>query len=174
MDAPRASGSGSTHEAGVNAGLAGLGQLPIFELPAAGGGTLRSWSFRGRRALVLWLAGPEPERPALVAGAAIEPRVRQEGAELVTVIASSVERAEQVRRAAGLQGPVLADADGRLHARLGAAPSALLVTDRNGTIFWHTPLQGQPPPFDEALSWLEYLNILEPECGSCVPAWPPA
>ena len=24
----------------------------------------------------------------------------------------------------------------------------------------------------EALSWLAYLNILEPECGTCVPAWP--
>jgi hypothetical protein len=28
------------------------------------------------------------------------------------------------------------------------------------------------PLLDEAVSWLRYLNILEPECGTCVPAWP--
>jgi hypothetical protein len=22
------------------------------------------------------------------------------------------------------------------------------------------------------VAWLRYLNILEPECGTCVPAWP--
>src|SRR5205823_6412343 len=46
-------------------GVAGLGQLPAFELPAASGGRVRSWDYKSRRHLVLWLAGPR--RGALLA-----------------------------------------------------------------------------------------------------------
>jgi hypothetical protein len=30
------------------------------------------------------------------------------------------------------------------------------------------------PDFAEALSWLAYINVLEPECGCCAPCWPEA
>jgi hypothetical protein len=46
------------------------------------------------------------------------------------------------------------------------------VTNRNGTIFWRAGLEDARAGFEKAHSWLEYLNILEPECGTCVPAWP--
>ena len=48
----------------------------------------------------------------------------------------------------------------------------LIVADRNGTFYWRAPDEAGRPDLDEALSWLQYLNILEPECGTCVPAWP--
>jgi hypothetical protein len=57
-------------------GIARLGQLPTYELPAAGGGRVRSWDYKSRRHLVLWLAGPAPDRRALAAVAAREPQVQ--------------------------------------------------------------------------------------------------
>jgi peroxiredoxin len=153
-------------------GVAGLGQLPAFELPAAGGGRVRSWDYKSRRHLVLWLAGPAPDRRALAEVAAREPEVQAEGAVLLVVLAASRERAEQIRSESGLRGPVLADGDGRVHARLEAHEPTLVVADRNGTIYWRAPVEAGRPDLDEALSWLQYLNILEPECGTCVPAWP--
>jgi hypothetical protein len=81
----------------------------------------------------------------------------------------------QIRSQAGLRGPDLADSDGRVHARLEVEHPSLIVADRNGTIYWRywrAPVAAGQPAFDEAVSWLRYLNILEPECGTCVPAWP--
>ena len=87
------------------------------------------------------------------------------------VVLGSVEQASGLDRA-GLRGPVLADREGRLHERLMAPRPTLLVTDRTGTIFWRAWLEDTQAGFEEARSWLEYLNILQPECGTCVPAWP--
>ena len=49
----------------------------------------------------------------------------------------------------------------------------MLVANRNGTIYWRAQVGEAGPDLDEALSWLAYSNILEPECGSGVPARPP-
>jgi peroxiredoxin len=156
----------------MSGGVAGLGQLPAFELSAAGGGRVRSWDFKSRRPLVLWLAGALADRRALTALAAREPELRAEGAALVVVLLGPRERAEQLRSEAGLRGPVLIDGDGQVHARLAAHQPTLFVVDRSGTIYWRAPCAPGRPDLDEALSWLRYLNILEPECGTCVPAWP--
>jgi hypothetical protein len=48
-----------------------------------------------------------------------------------------------------------------------------LVADRDGTIYWRSPVE-DVPDFAEALSWLAYINLLEPECGCCAPCWPDA
>jgi peroxiredoxin len=154
-------------------GVSGFGSVPAFELPAAGGGSVRSWDYRGRRHLVIWLAGRAPDRHAREQLAAREAEIRAEGAELLVVLLGSIRQAERIGAEAGLRGPVLADADGRVHERLGALRPTLLVTDRNGAIYWRAPVPAGAPDIDEALSWLGYLNILEPECGTCVPAWPP-
>jgi peroxiredoxin len=158
---------------GISRGVAGLGPLPAFELPAAGGDQVRSWDYRGRRHVVLWLAGACPDGHALMGAAAREAEVQAEGAVLVVVLRGSAERADEVRAMAGLRGPVLADADGAVHARIGADEPTLLVADRSGTVYWRAPVVDGRPDLDEALSWLGYLNILEPECGTCEPAWPP-
>jgi hypothetical protein len=98
--------------------------------------------------------------------------VQAEGAALLVVLRAPRAQAAQIRSQAGLRGPVLADSDGRVHARLEAEHPTLIVADRNGTIYWRAPVEAGRPDFDEAVSWLRYLNILEPECGTCVPAWP--
>jgi peroxiredoxin len=156
----------------VSGGVAGIGQLPAFELPAAGGGTVRSWDYKSRQHLVLWLAGATPDRCALVEAATREPEVQAEGAALLVMLCAPQAQAAQIRAQTGLRGPVLADSDGRVHARLGAQHPTLIVADRNGTIYWRVPVAAGQPDFDEAVSWLRYFNILEPECGTCVPAWP--
>jgi hypothetical protein len=160
--------------AGANSGgVVGLRQLPAFELPAAGGGRVRSWDYRGRRHLVLWLVGDRPDRDGLARAAARESAIRADGAELLVIASMPREQAAEIRAGAGFRGPVLADSEGHVHARLGAREPMLLVADRNCTVYWRAPLAGGEPDLDEALSWLGYLNILEPECGTCVPAWPP-
>lgn len=156
---------------GMARGLVGLGQLPAFTL-ASSGGSVSTSQYRGRRHLVIWLAGSEPDVDALVTAAGYEEAIRNEGAELLVVLRGAVECADALRVRAGLQGPVLADPDGAVHARLGADPAALLVVGRNGTVYWRAEVGEEGPDFAEALSWLAYLNILEPECGTCEPAWP--
>ena len=167
MDEPAGTPSGA-----VSGGVAGIGQLPAFELPDAGGAQVRSWDYKSRRHLVLWLAGSAPEPRALAQAAARERELRDEGAVLLVIVHGSQEQAKQVHSDAGLRGPVLADSAGRVHARFAARQPILVVADRNGTIYWRAPVAGGRPDLDEALSWLRYLNILEPECGTCVPAWP--
>lgn len=159
--------------AGVRSGgVAGIGQLPVFALPAAGGEEVRSWDFKGRRPLVVWLAGAAPPEQALTEAAARLPAIHAEGAALLVIVRAPLADAEALRRRTGIPAPVLADADGRIHDRLGASRPTLFVTDRNGTIYWRAVAPDARPDLDEALSWLGYIGILEPECGTCVPAWP--
>lgn len=155
-----------------SAGLAGLGALPGFEAPATSGGLVRSWDYRGRRHLVLWLADADPSCDAVTEAAAHENAIRSEGAELLVVIRGTLEPAERARAAMPLGGTMLADADGDVHALLGAEQPTLLVVGRNGIMYWRTPFAVGYGHFDEAVSWLDYLNILEPECETCAPAWP--
>ena len=56
---------------------------------------------------------------------------------------------------------------------LDAGRPRAVVADRDGAIYWRAPAD-QVPDFDEALSWLAYINVLEPECGCCAPCWPEA
>jgi hypothetical protein len=148
-----------------------LGQLPSFTLPT-GAGPVRTSDYRSRRHLVIWLAGADPSPDALKEAASHEPAFRFEGAELLVVLHGPVERAEALGAQTGLRGRMLADADGQVHALLGAPEPVLLVANRNATIYWREDVEAGRPDFAEALSWLGYLNILEPECGTCVPAWP--
>ncbi len=158
---------------GVSNGVAGLGPLPSFQLPAAGGGRISAAGYRSRRHLVIGLVGAEPSQAVLQAAITRDGAIQAEGAELIIVLRAPLDRAEQVRSELGWRGPVLADADGGVHSRLAADEPTVLVAHRNSTIYWRAPIDDDPSIFDEAVSWLGYLNILEPECGTCVPAWPP-
>ena len=160
---------------GRSRGLAGLGTLPAFELPEVDGGTARSWDYRSRDHLVLVLAGPEPGDPLVEALAARERDVRAEDAAVLVVFQTEGDQAKQAWERGGRPGRALVDADGRVHARLGAGTEPeLLVVDRDSTIYWRAALSEAPPDrlLTEAISWLQYMNILEHECGTCVPAWP--
>jgi peroxiredoxin len=159
---------------GRSRGLAGLGQLPSFDLPAAAGGRVRAWDYKGRRHLVLFLAGVGPDRHALSAAGKREPEWHAEGAALLFVVPDDVRAADKLQVEAKLPATVLADPGGKLHAALAVARPEILVADRNGTIYWRAQVDEAAIGLylDEATSWLEYLNILEHECGTCVPAWP--
>ena len=161
---------------GRSRGLAGLGSLPAFELPAVECGTVRSWDYRSREHLVVVLAGPEPDGALIELLSHRERDVRAEDAAVLMVLQTETDRAMQIWERGGRPGRALVDADGRVHAKLGAVGAApeLLVVDRDGTIYWRAALSEAPPErlLDEAISWLQYMNILEHECGTCVPAWP--
>jgi hypothetical protein len=156
---------------GVSAGVAGLGQLPTFSLPAAGGGTVNTWDYRSRRNLVVWLAGDSPTAIALQEAVDREIAFSEERAVLVTILQADLNAAESLKRA-GLRGPVLADPDGRVHQLIAAGAPTLLVTDQNQVVYWRMPIEDGRPNFAEALSWLQYVGILDPSCGACQPAWP--
>ena len=156
----------------VSGGIGGIGLLPAFTLPRPEGGCVHSWDYKGRTALVIWLlAGQPPSDPALVACAESYPRLRDEQAELLVVQVGP----PRAPSASGgrLPGVLLVDRDGSIHRRLAAAGPTLLVADRDGAIYWRSPIE-DVPDFAEALSWLAYINLLEPECGCCAPCWPDA
>ena len=162
---------------GRSRGLAGLGSLASFELPAVDGGTVQSWGYRSREHLVLVLAGNEPDPEVVAALARRERDVRAEDAAALVVFRAEAGRAAELWRRGGRPGRGLVDADGRVHRRLstsGEIQPEMLVVDRDGTIYWRAALTEAPPErlVDEAISWLQYMNILEHECGTCVPAWP--
>jgi hypothetical protein len=156
----------------VSGGIGGIGLLPAFTLPRAAGGCVRSWDYKGRTALVLWLlAGQQPSHAALAAVQAAYPRLRGEDAELLVLQIGPPD----VLGVLGSQLPsgLLADRDASVHRRLSALTPTLLVADRDGAVYWRSPV-AEVPDFEEALSWLAYINLLEPECGCCAPCWPEA
>jgi hypothetical protein len=156
----------------ISGGIGGIGLLPAFTLPRADGGCVHSWDYKGRTALVIWLlADRQPSDAALVACVESYARLRDEEAELLVV---QVGPPEALGALGGrLPGVPLADPDGSIHRRLTAAGPTLLVADRDGAIYWRSPVE-DVPDFAEALSWLAYINLLEPECGCCAPCWPDA
>ena len=162
---------------GRSRGLAGLGSLPAFELPAVEGGTVRSWDYRSREHVVLVLAGSEPDPAMIEALGRQEREVRAEDAALLVVFQMEAGRAAALWEGADRLGRAAADPDGRVHIKLsatGAPEPEILVVDRDGTIYWRALLSEAPANrlVNEAISWLQYMNILEHECGTCVPAWP--
>ena len=164
-----------TQAIGRSRGLAGLGALPAFELPGVDGGAVRSWDYRSREHLVVVLAGREPDLSALEEMARRVRDVRAEDAAMLVVLHADERRARGLWERAGRPGRGVVDADGRVHTRVGTdGEGELLVVDRDGTIYWRAGLSEAPAArlLDEAIGWLQYMNILEHECGTCVPAWP--
>jgi hypothetical protein len=151
--------------------------LPSFELPTTAGILVRSQLLRGRLCTILILLGSGWDDAWNRAVAEVEGELRDWGAELVPVVAAPEEDASRV--AGSFQEPVLIDADGALHRRLGAvdgdgAPRPpLLVVERGGVIRWRLDRPDRGPlDLAPAVEWARYLGIQEPECGTCVPAWP--
>jgi hypothetical protein len=125
-------------------------------LPRGAGGCVRSWDYKGRTALVIWLlAERQPSDAALAAYTAAYPRLRGENAELLVL---------QIGPPAALgvldgrlPGVLLADPDGSVHCRLNALTPTLLVADRDGAVYWRSPV-AEVPDFAEALFWLAYIG----------------
>src|SRR5687767_14235527 len=163
----------TTRTIGQSRGLAGLGSLAAFELPAVGGGTVRSWDYRSREHLVVVLTGGAPDGAVIEEMARRQAELRAEDAAVLVVLQADADQVEEAWKRAGRPGRGLVDAEGRVHGRLGGSGETapeMLVVDRDGTIYWRARLDEAPAArlVDEALGWLQYMNILEHECGTCV------
>jgi hypothetical protein len=154
----------------LSGGIGGIGLLPAFTLLTADGTRVRSGEYKGRAALVIWLlAERAPSDTAIATCAEAYSRLQAEDAELMVVQVGPPERLGALH--GRLPGMLLVDPDGVVHRRLGATTSTLLVADRDGAMYWRSPVP-DVPDFAEALSWLGYINVLEPECGCYAPCWP--
>jgi hypothetical protein len=99
------------------------------------------------------------------------------GGALLAIVAGTRDIAASLRRKSGAGVRFLADPGGELHRRLGQAVSGqpvqgALVFERGGVLRYRLPPHPSEAEIHEALEWIRYLGIREPECSTCVPAWP--
>jgi AhpC/TSA family len=161
--------------------------LPMLELPDAAGRPVSLRFYRGRLSLVLVLTGEGGDQEWIAAAAAAEREMRDWGAEVLWIAAAPEPgrgpSAAEALLGAGVAGTVLIDAGGEAHRRLGAvdaagrrrthARPALIVADRLGEVRYRLDRDGAGPvDLQPAVEWARYLGVIEPECGTCVPAWP--
>lgn len=154
--------------------------LPPFELPDTRGLPVRSSFFLGRLAIALALAGEEVDDAWIAQAVAAERQMREWGVETLWVAAvppdKRVSPVVEALLAAGAAGLILIDAGGRLHRKLAATDvprPALLVLERGGEVRCRIDrVENEPFDLRPAVEWARYLAVLEPECGTCVPAWP--
>ena len=157
----------------------GTGALfPDTTLPLASGGSLSIDSLRVRFDLVILMLGAGAIDPAAA-------RLLDELAPARSAIEAEEGRVLAVRvsdQGAAFNDwrwpfPLLLDAGGRFHARVGAVDAAgeprasLFVTDRYREIYIAThPGQADwPGTADDVLQWLTFVNIQCPECNP--PEW---
>jgi peroxiredoxin len=152
-----------------------------FRLSCCDGKQISLYDYRGRSSIVLFFAAnPEAcEEEALLSCLVRHyGEIRDQDSEVLLVLGSSRDRAEQVKRRMKAPFPVLADEDMRVHRAVGAfgaqavpAP-ALYVTDRFMEVHaaWRLGTGDSLPSADEVLSWLAYLDSVCPECTQV--EWP--
>lgn len=157
--------------------------LVPFALPDPGGKMVRRSAFRGRANLVLLFhhgAGCLPCRDYLRRALERLPDYAERHAVLLTL---GPEAAAMQALAARQEAGFIALEDARHDTArwLGLVVPALVVADRPGEIWaaWAPEPAASPneahaalPSQEEVLSWLDLIEIQEPECGTCVPAWP--
>lgn len=147
--------------------------LPSFQLPAAGGGSVRLRAYRGRRRLLLvFLHGADciACRGYLTSTLERYDALADAGGEALALLAGSSEEAARLKAALALPFPVLVDASGAtfqrydLRARIDAA---VALTDRYGAprIWQLAPPEHEPalPALNDLIAELDYLAIT---CGS--------
>lgn len=153
-------------------------RIQDFALTSALGRTFQLSDYRGRANLVLILGDERSETAKLMSDAANQySEIKNEEAEVLAILPGCPQAAEAKQRFE-LPYPVLADEQGRIHHRLGAADAqghecaAVYVTDRFGEVFGvYRTLDGQPlPSIADVLNWLEFVNSQCPECEP--PEWP--
>jgi peroxiredoxin len=147
-----------------------------FCLPASDGRDTFLSDKRGRRNMVLVLAGDSAELSVhALLEAAAQQYARIAGAEgmLAVVFAMPGETMRDVTQRQGWRFPVFADANGDVHRRLGAMTDhrltpAVYVTDRFGEVY--ASFAEPMPSLDEIVSWLDFVSI---QCEECFPSeWP--
>jgi peroxiredoxin len=150
--------------------------IPAFELPRAGGGTVRVRAYRGRRSLALYfLHGGGCVACGDIASEVLS-RYGDYGladAEPLLIVPGPMEDAEALRHGRALPFPVLADTEGRVARRYGDPGMALLVSDRFGApVRWQvTGAEHDLPDQDVVLREVEYLSHTC-SAGCATPIWP--
>jgi peroxiredoxin len=154
-------------------------RLNEFKLASTLGHEIKLSDYRGRANLVLIFGDRQEPTTSLAALLANEyAEIRNEQAEVLLVLQSSLARAARMQRELKLPFPVLSDQDGHLHCNIGAIDSqqnpgtTVYITDRFGEVFGvYRTCEGTPlPSLKEILDWLEFINSQCPECGA--PEWP--
>ena len=144
--------------------------LPGFSLPSSRGVPLGPATYKRHRNLALvFTHGEGCARCAesLRAFAASASGFVEEDSEVLVVAPVPAERAKPLAERLGLPFPVLADADGAIHARYGVPDgSAVFVADRYGEIreTWIAGAEHDPSPLPEdVLGWLRLIELECPE-----------
>jgi peroxiredoxin len=136
--------------------------LPLLELSEAGGETVRTWDYKGKRSLVLFLSHP-PGCHACEAEAAELAEVYRDltgaGAEVLAVLPASQEEAVQWKERQGLPFPVLVNEEGETDE------AAIAVTDRFGEVFGFAGGKEEHPRMGvgEIFAWLDFISVQCPE-----------
>jgi peroxiredoxin len=154
--------------------------IPAFELPRAGGGSIRIRAYRGRRSPALYFLHAADCPPCRDLAVAILPRYGDYAladAEPLVILPGRPDAAESFRRDLALPFPVLVDRDGAVGRRYGVtdgdiAGAALLVADRFGApALWQPAGTGHDlPDQDAVLRELEYLSHTC-SAGCATPIW---
>ena len=142
--------------------------VPLFYLPAAGGGQSGPAALRSKynMALAFVEGGPEGEAYLMaLAGAYREIQDRQ--AKVLAVIALPLASVEEMAARLKLPYTLLADKGGATTRRmLGEGKcAALCVADRFGQVFYvaTAPSAAALPPVQATLDWLDYIELQCPE-----------
>ncbi len=150
-----------------------------FELISSQGHPVLLSEYRGRRNLVLVLAGNSDSANSLLSELVqYQPQLAGNEARALAVVPGTRERAYQLKHALHLNFVLLADEDRRVHLSMGTADQAghvlpaVFVTDRFGEVFaaFKTAQGMALPAVAEIVGWLEFINQLCPECGPS--EWP--
>lgn len=138
--------------------------LPDVEFVTAGGVRRRLSDFRGRKNLVVILAG-DPGLPASMAEAIAD--VNRHDGHVVAILPDASPEA--------LRWPfdVVADSDGETRRKFSAGDSglAVFVTDRWGEVVFAYTGRGDAAP--GAADLLDWLRFADQQCPECFPSeWP--
>ena len=152
--------------------------LPGFELPRAGGGTLRVRAFRGRRSLtVIFVHGPDCASCRTYLSGALDAYAEyaEQDAEVIVVVPGEPDAGDAMRRNLGLPFPVAVNADGAVFARYGLRPghdAAVMATDRYGEprLWQVSGPEHILPAHERVVAELRYL-ALTCSAGCAVPVW---
>lgn len=142
---------------------------PDFTLQSSTGRAYQLSSFRGRRnLLLLFLADGKHNTEALVTALAAhrEELEQEEETQVLLVFRGNMVSCEALRRRDHIPFTVLADEDGRVHDRYGAANSpALYLTDRYGEIYDARRISegAALPDADDILASVRHINAACPE-----------
>jgi peroxiredoxin len=144
------------------------GSVPLFYLPAVGGGQSGPAALRSKYNMVLaFVEGSAEGESYLESLVAAYRDIQDSQAKLIAVVPLPLQDAAKLAERLKLPYALLADEGGATTKRMlgGSNRAALCVADRYGQTFYveFAPKSASLPSIQSALSWLEYIQIQCPE-----------